>query len=288
MKKRLKSLLSCLCLAAMISTAGTIGIQANTTDSSLEAIRIYGPVTKTDGGSLSIHNNSKDSYQGQIQINISDKTRILDAVTGYPVSYDKIRDGETAYIDISPVMTMSIPPMSNAIMILYNIPADYKVPEYVNVESMSMNAAGTSGTLTAANGINYTIPGNAQIVPYMTRNVVTIQDLVKGTTCLLWSDSQNNASKVMIFPNDGNASHEPTTQTGWVKKGNVWYYFDKQGQLFTGWLQDKNDWYYLDPSTGIMKTGFVTVEDKTYYMLEDGRMLKKSKTFTPDENGVLH
>ena len=51
---------------------------------------------------------------------------------------------------------------------------------------------------------------------------------------------------------------------------------------------DGGDWYYLNPETGLMVTGFLTLEGKTYYLQEDGRMLTQPKTFTPDENGVLH
>ncbi|MCI8454534.1 MAG: hypothetical protein HFE84_07960 [Lachnospiraceae bacterium] len=56
----------------------------------------------------------------------------------------------------------------------------------------------------------------------------------------------------------------------------------------TGWLLENGDWYYFSPETGVMQTGFLTLEGKTYYLTENGKMLTKQKTFVPDENGVLH
>ena len=55
-----------------------------------------------------------------------------------------------------------------------------------------------------------------------------------------------------------------------------------------GCFYDGEDWFYLNPSTGIMETGFVTVDGRTYFLKEDGRMLTKATVFTPDENGALH
>ncbi|WP_243008313.1 MULTISPECIES: hypothetical protein [Hungatella] len=37
-----------------------------------------------------------------------------------------------------------------------------------------------------------------------------------------------------------------------------------------------------------MQTGFLTVDGKTYYLQENGKMLTKAKTFTPDASGALH
>lgn len=39
-----------------------------------------------------------------------------------------LKDGETVYAWVGPVMTLSLPPQATAILILANIPADYGVP----------------------------------------------------------------------------------------------------------------------------------------------------------------
>lgn len=285
-KKNLcKVLMSVFCLTAMLSTAGAIRPQAAAPQSS--PIRIYGPVTKDSSSSyLHINNVSGVSYPGDIRLALSDQTLILDAVTGLPTTYENIRDGETAYAYISEAMTLSLPPMTNASIVLVNTPADYKVPEYVTVDTLTLNADNTTGSIKATSGTTYTIGSGTQIIPYLTRQYIDIRGLTQGTACLVWSDSNNQASKIMVFPGDPSATPQPTT--GWVQRDNQWYYYDTNGNMFTGWLDDKGDWYYLDPSNGMMRTGFLTLEGKTYYLQDNGKMLTKAKTFTPDSNGVLH
>ena len=43
----------------------------------------------------------------------------------------------------------------------------------------------------------------------------------------------------------------------------------------------------LDPASGRMATGFVTVDGKTYFLKDDGRMLTEAAEFVPDANGAL-
>lgn len=284
-KKLYRVLMSVFCITAVLSVTGAVKPQAAPAAVS-SSIRIYGPVTKGDSSSyLHINNVSGESYAGDIRLTLSEETRILDAVTGYPVAYENIRDGETAYVYIGPAMTMSLPPMTHASMVLVNIPADYRVPEYLTVDTLTLNADGTSGSINASNGTTYDIPSDSQVIPYLTRQFVTIRNLTKGTTCLLWSNSKNQAHKIVIFADE--ESGDPQPATGWVDRDSHWYYYDENGGLFTGWLKDNDDWYYLEPDTGIMQTGFITLEGKTYFLQENGKMLTKAKTFTPDENGVL-
>lgn len=280
-----RSLVSVFCLTAILSVSAAVKTQADIV--AQEPIRIYGPVTKDSNSSyLNINNVSGVSYPGDIRLSLSGETRILDATTGYPVTYENIKDGETAYVYIGSAMTMSLPPMAQASMILVNIPADYKVPDYATVDSLSLNTDGTSGSIKTTTGVTYSIPADSQIIPYLTRQIVTVQDIAKETTCLIWSDSSNQASKVVIFPKSPDRNLQ--LPTGWVERGGSWYYYDENGILFTGWLKHNGEWYYLEPSTGIMQTGFLTLDGRTYYLQENGSMLTKTKTFTPDENGVLH
>ena len=63
-------------------------------------------------------------------------------------------------------MTMSIPPQTNSPMILTEIPADYKVPDYVTVKSMEDK--GAAYLLTAADGSEFTVLKDCTIIPYLT------------------------------------------------------------------------------------------------------------------------
>ena len=103
-----------------------------------QSVRIYGPVTKMEDGRLSIDNQSGMSTSGEIILNVADDmTYILDAMTGFPVALEDVKDGDTIYAYIGPAMTMSLPPMTNAVMIFTNLPADAKAPDYVEVKSIN-------------------------------------------------------------------------------------------------------------------------------------------------------
>ena len=166
----------------------------------LQSLRIYGPVTKQEDGRLSIDNQSDMSISGEIILNVSEEyTYILDAVTGLPLKEDDIKDGDTIYVYIGPAMTMSLPPMTNADVIFANIPADAKVPDYIEVQSLVTDAATSKSVLTAADGTEYTVESDCNIFPYLTRNIVTLDDLTQGRKCVVWSDEDNAALQIMVF-----------------------------------------------------------------------------------------
>ena len=166
----------------------------------LQSLRIYGPVTKQEDGRLSIDNQSDMSISGEIILNVSEEyTYILDAVTGLPLKEEDIKDGDTIYVYIGPAMTMSLPPMTNADVIFANIPADAKVPDYIEVQSLVTDAATSKSVLTAADGTEYTVESDCNIFPYLTRNIVTLDDLTQGRKCVVWSDEDNAALQIMVF-----------------------------------------------------------------------------------------
>lgn len=166
----------------------------------LQSLRIYGPVTKQEDGRLSIDNQSDMSISGEIILNVSEEyTYILDAVTGLPLKEEDIKDGDTIYVYIGPAMTMSLPPMTNADVIFANIPADAKVPDYIEVQSLVTDAATSKSVLTAADGTVYTVESDCNIFPYLTRNIVTLDDLTQGRKCVVWSDEDNAALQIMVF-----------------------------------------------------------------------------------------
>lgn len=45
------------------------------------------------------------------------------------------------------------------------------------------------------------------------------------------------------------------------------------GERYTGWVQSGKDWYYVSNSTYIYKNGWSTVDDKSYYFDESGKMV---------------
>lgn len=182
------------------SVTGAIESMEESEPEAPQAIRIFGPVTRTEDGRLSIDNQSGVSNSGEIILNVSDEeTYILDAVSGLPIKLEDIKDGDTIYAYIGPAMTMSLPPMTNADVIFANIPADAKVPDYVEVKSMITDASTSKSVLTALDGTEYTLADDCNIFPYLTRNIVTLDDLTQGRKCVVWADDENSASKIMVF-----------------------------------------------------------------------------------------
>ena len=180
------------------SVTGAIESMEESGPEAPQAIRIFGPVTRTEDGRLSIDNQSGVSNSGEIILNVSDEeTYILDAVSGLPIKLEDIKDGDTIYAYIGPAM--SLPPMTNADVIFANIPADAKVPDYVEVKSMITDASTSKSVLTALDGTEYTLADDCNIFPYLTRNIVTLDDLTQGRKCVVWADDENSASKIMVF-----------------------------------------------------------------------------------------
>ncbi len=135
------------------------------------------------------------------------KAVVLDAVTGEPVDINTVKNGDAVYAWIGPLAatTMSLPPRATLELLLVNIPADFKVPQYdVIVRSdglISLGIPGRSGiSITLSDGTVYQVWEDAQVKPYLTRNRVTYQDLLPGTRVVVWADDNGQVSKVLVFP----------------------------------------------------------------------------------------
>ena len=165
-----------------------------------DSVCLFGPATQMEDGRLSIDSQADQGYQGEVILNVSrESTYVLDAVSGLPIELSDIKDGDTIYAYIGPAMTMSLPPMTNATMIFANVPADFKVPDYVTVKSVVTDAASSQSVLTAMDGTEYTLADDCGIVPYLTRNIVTLDDLTQGRKAVVWSDGENTATRIMVF-----------------------------------------------------------------------------------------
>jgi hypothetical protein len=297
--KNLKKLLFALGTASILVTGGAMTALAETNitaESELAntPICVYGTAQKLANDRLHLTNSSTNTIN-DIVVTTKDAL-ILDAVSGMPVSYEDIKEGSSVYAYVGPAMTLSLPPMANADIVLVNIPADYKVPSYVIVKSLDMHEDG-SAALTANDGQVYNIPADCNVIPYLTRQMLYVNSLTPGSACLIWTDSDSNtANRVMRFnsnpsdhseASDSAQNTETLQQTGWSNQAGNWYYYNSEGQLHRGWLELSGDWYYLNPDNGVMATGFIQVDGKTYYMLSDGKMLTQPMTFTPDASGAL-
>lgn len=283
-----KRTIAALCAAGILAAGASFSSMAEP----LSPVRIWGPVTVETADRIVIDNQSGSSSAGDIVIHISEDTKILSAVSGMPLAADQLTDGETVYAYVGPAMTMSLPPQTGSEMILAQIPADYKVPDYIEVASME--AVDSGYRLTSSDGLVFQVPSDCPITPYLTRNMLYLENLYAGAHCLVWSDSSNTATGILMFQPYGSGESSSLPRTGWVLESGEagtadaqWLYYNPDGTLAKGWVEDGGKWYFLNTETGRMERGFIQVDGKTYYMQEDGSMLTGPRTFTPAGDGSL-
>lgn len=204
-KRNLKRFLGCMLCSAVLTLTGVSSALADETQHPLsEPVCVFGTIQK-DNGRLSMTNIQGETALDELILNTSETTRILDAVNGYPVSIDNIKDGELVYAYISPAMTLSLPPQSHAEMIICGIPAGLSVPSYETAENLVIGENGDAVVSTARGSVYY-IDASSVLLPYLTRNIVTVSDLTKGRQFLVWKTpigqtGENAAAKIVMFSN---------------------------------------------------------------------------------------
>ena len=277
-------------ITAVVMTLATALPAAAAQIDQLAPVKIMGTVVEKTEDTLTVSQQLSGSYPGEYILHISEETKILDSSSGMPVSAENINQGAAICAYGGGAVTASIPPQTTGLMILTNIPEAGASPSYIRTESYVRKNGGYE--LTASDGSVYQVSDQCQVFPYLTRNMLYPSSIYEGSWCLIWADNSGNAQKIMMFPPYG--SEQEGKQAGWsLESGTagtsdaVWTYDREDGTKAEGWIQDKGKWYYLDPETKIMKVRFLQLDGKTYYLQQDGSMLTTSKTFTPDESGVL-
>ena len=128
----------------------------------------------------------KSAQTGEsIVLNLGKVPRVVDCVSGQPVALkDRKDDGVVAFY--GPAVTASLPPQSTALAVICNIPQDYTPPRYAKVESVSQTSADQIKVTIDNGSLIVTIDRDTPIFPYLTRNMVSIDDVGVGAELLLW------------------------------------------------------------------------------------------------------
>lgn len=63
---------------------------------------------------------------------------------------------------------------------------------------MTANADG-SWTLVSAAGKEYAVSADCRIMPYLTRQIVSLEDVEQAAICWYGADDQNQAQKLVLF-----------------------------------------------------------------------------------------
>lgn len=169
-------------------------------------IRVWGSASELEEGTVRLQNASENETYRDIVLNITEETAILDAVTGEVKTYTDLREGETIYAYVSAAMTRSLPPISNAELILCGIPADYHVPSYAEVQGVSTNGEGKWSVLMSDDVVLH-LNADTVLSAFGTKDIPTLERIVPGARLLSWYSvvftsmpAQATPDKVVVFP----------------------------------------------------------------------------------------
>lgn len=207
MKKRLFSLVSLLlCTVLLCLPVAAAETEGPALTPSPGPVRVWGTLTHLEDGGLLVENSSTQALNSVILH--GENILCLDAVTGEPMELSELKDGETVYAWVGPVMTLSLPPQATAILILANIPADYGVPQYYEISSVTPQAmiaiypppALTWTEVTTSDGTTIKISDQAELTAFSEDTTVRLEDLVPGTRMLVWTNQNGEPTRVLVFP----------------------------------------------------------------------------------------
>lgn len=183
------------------------------------SVYVWGRATLQGEKSVYLENSNEGSVYSKIVLHVSDDTIIVDAVTGAAKTYADLKEGENLQAWVSPAMTRSIPPQTNAYIILCNIPADYIPPRYAQVQGVNEREDGGLDVLTSDSVILH-LNKDTELLGYKTKEVPALESIQPGMMLLSWYSkvalsmpAQTTPSKVVPLFNtyDGYVQAYPGT-----------------------------------------------------------------------------
>lgn len=199
-------------LLTLVLTAGLLCMPARaqeTAKTNAAPVRVWGTVTRQEDGGLLVENSNESDPYHQVVLR-GESILCLDAVTGEPMDIDTIKDGDMIYAWIGPAVTASLPPQATAFLILANIPADYAVPMYYEIVSVTARASaeeeGKSSLawteVLTSEGKSLKITDEAKLMAHEAEEVPGLEDLIPGTRMLVWTGMDGKVIKLLVFPYD--------------------------------------------------------------------------------------
>ena len=149
----------------------------------------------------------------ELQLNLDAMTLVVNNETGVPATMDEIKAGAKVFVYYSPAMTRSLPPQSACELILVNV-GDKTPASLHEVGTVNREKDGKTAITTAAGDMVIRVDGKTAMIALKTKNVVTTDDLTKGTRFLAWYDmvamsypGQAYTEKLIVLP----AMEQPET-----------------------------------------------------------------------------
>lgn len=145
---------------------------------------MYGTVTEIGENQIFVETYDQSEV---IIFNIGDTTKLIDAATGAPLAAEiAVGDAVACYYEI---MTMSLPAQAPAVAILANVPMDMGFPTVAHVGEAytEVDAEGSKTLLTTANGNPVMLDETTIIAPFITKNIITAEDIAVGDLVCIWT-----------------------------------------------------------------------------------------------------
>lgn len=206
--KRLMSLFLALavCSAALCTAAAAAEEAAEEPVPAF--VRVWGKVSPWDGEGIYLKND-EDNGLSEVVIHPGDAPAV-DASTGLPLDLETVKEGDTLYVWSTPVMALSMPPQMGALAIVGNVPEGQEAPEFCEVaqhvwrfapedqKNPVLNLAG--GGVWHTQGEQLELTDKTVYTPWLTKQIVGMDDLVPGTRMLVWKDENGAAEKIQLLP----------------------------------------------------------------------------------------
>ena len=200
----MKKLLSVLLTLAACSAALCLTAAAAQADK-LAPTRVGGKVSPWDGDGVFLKNDDKDDHMNEVVVHVGEAP-VVDAATGLPLDLESVKEGDTLYAWIGPAATMSLPPQVFANVVVGNVPADARAPEYYELSGGGWKDPAGSDEIVFSywdaegNLQDMPVPLDAEVTPWLTRQIIRLDDLRPGERILVWRDEKDVVNKVLVFP----------------------------------------------------------------------------------------
>lgn len=154
-------------------------------------------VMKNEDNQLLVRNNVEDE---EVLINVNEDTLIIDGISKLPVNAENISEGTKLLSYNSQAKTFSIPPMTNSKAVIVNADENSISPIFFTVSGVVENSDGTVTVTDTDNTYMVTLNKDTDMKPYLTRNIVTINDVKAGDKLFVWKQIDENGIMTLELP----------------------------------------------------------------------------------------
>ena len=161
---------------------------AESAENTTSSIRVFGAANEISiggikNGQILLENDEEGAAYPQVLLNITEDTLILSAEDYSQKALSNIAVGDTLYADISPAMTRSIPPMSNAVVVFCEVAEDSVIPTCAQITDIQTADDGQV-TIVTDQSLNLLPNESTRVLSLDGSSELSVSDLAIGDTIL--------------------------------------------------------------------------------------------------------